>query len=98
MLFARLQRWLANPLRPQARRPVRTRGWALQRLEEKTVPAIAFALGSGPGIPAEVRLFDENGNQLTAFNPYPGFTGGVNVAIGDVTGDGTPDVLTGPGF
>ncbi len=32
------------------------------------------------------------------FFPYPtGFTGGVRVATGDITGDGTPDIITGAG-
>lgn len=35
---------------------------------------------------------------LASFFAYnPSFTGGVNVAIGDVNGDGTLDVITGPG-
>ena len=35
---------------------------------------------------------------LAKFNPYPGFGGGVRIAIGDVTGDGVDDVVTAPGF
>jgi hypothetical protein len=35
---------------------------------------------------------------LTTFKPYPGFGGGVRIAIGDVTGDGIDDVVTAPGF
>lgn len=30
-------------------------------------------------------------------SPFAGFTGGLNVATGDVTGDGTPDVVAGGG-
>jgi hypothetical protein len=29
--------------------------------------------------------------------PYPGFTGSIRVAVGDVNGDGAPDIITGPG-
>ena len=41
-------------------------------------------------------------NQLPAqfsIDPYDGatFTGGINVAVGDVNHDGTPDIITGPG-
>jgi hypothetical protein len=33
------------------------------------------------------------------FNAYdPGFGGGVRIAVGDITGDGIPDVITGPGI
>jgi hypothetical protein len=39
-----------------------------------------------------------NSNLLATFSPYPGFGGGVRVAIGDVTGDGVDDVVTAPGF
>ena len=38
-----------------------------------------------------VRLRDD------AIDAYPGFTGGVRVAAGDVTGDGIPDIITAPG-
>src|SRR5262249_55579718 len=60
------------------------------------VPAY-LAVGSGPGYPATVRVFDyTTGVERFRFFPYgPAFTGGVNVATGDVTGDGVPDILTG---
>jgi hypothetical protein len=45
-----------------------------------------------------VNVYDQTGTLLTTFQPYgTAFTGGVNVAIGDVTGDGVPDVVTGAG-
>ncbi len=55
--------------------------------------------GSGPGIAATVRVFDGNTLlPLLTFEPYgPQFTGGVFVAAGDVTGDGTADIITGSG-
>lgn len=30
-------------------------------------------------------------------NPYPGFTGDIRVALADINGDGTKDIITGPG-
>src|SRR5262245_4209835 len=35
---------------------------------------------------------------LATFTPYPGFFGGVRVAVGDVNEDGFDDVITAPGF
>lgn len=69
--------------------------------------------GTGPGVTAQIRVLDGvTGAELFAFTPFGNFTGGVYVAVGDVTGDGisdiaiTPDegggprviVLTGAGF
>ncbi len=44
-----------------------------------------------------VRIFDVQGALRYQFVPYdPGYTGGVNVAVGDLDGDGEPDVVTAP--
>jgi hypothetical protein len=54
----------------------------------------------GPGTDGIVRVFDAfNQDLLFSFEPFPGFMGGVRVAVGDVNGDGTPDIITaaGPG-
>lgn len=54
--------------------------------------------GSGPGVVASVRIFNglglDPGGSVTA---YPGYLGGVVVAVGDVNGDGVADLVTGPG-
>ena len=57
---------------------------------------------SGPGRPAEIRLFDPeydfDGNLLGSFLPYgAGFAGGLSVAAADTTGDRRPELVVGPG-
>ena len=74
-------------------------------LEDRVVLAANFATGVGFGENAIVRLIDGNTNQeITSFAPYgpaadgSGFLGGVQVALADVTGDGTADLITASGI
>jgi FG-GAP-like repeat/IPT/TIG domain len=62
-------------------------------------PTVVVAAGADAGGNPEVRLFDAaTGAPLGTFFAYaPAFRGGVRVAVGDVTGDGTPDYVTAPG-
>lgn len=54
--------------------------------------------GAGPGGTAHVRIFDSQRQPLTGFYAYdPSFRGGLDVAIGDINGDGDREVITGPG-
>lgn len=47
--------------------------------------------GGGP----EVRIFDVDGSLLNSFNAYDeNFWGGVNVAVGDIDGDGRSEIIT----
>ncbi len=56
--------------------------------------------GAGPGGGPHVEVFDGvTGQRVLSFFAYePSYTGGIYVAAGDVTGDGTPDIITGTGI
>jgi hypothetical protein len=60
-----------------------------------------IAVGAGFGALSEIKVFDAGTtNLLLDFFAFGGgFTGGVRVAVGDVNGDGIPDIIavTGPG-
>lgn len=68
-------------------------------LEDRTAPAALFATGADAGGGPHVKVFDSaTGQQQFSFFAYDSaFTGGVRVAVGDVTGDGQPDIVTAPG-
>ena len=65
------------------------------------IPAVsmyAVAIPGAPGKPAEVRLYDGNGDRFAGtVIPFPGYEGNVNVAMGDVDGDGILDLIVGSG-
>jgi len=55
-------------------------------------------IGVGTGVRPEVYVFDKQYNPLRHWLAYESrFRGGVNVAVGDVDGDGVDEVVTGPG-
>jgi serralysin len=58
-----------------------------------------IVVGAGPGAAPQVTVFDGvNLATIHSFLAYaPGFTGGVYVAAGDINGDGSADIVTGPG-
>ena len=68
-------------------------------LEGRVMPSFSglFAVGAGPGAPPRVDVYDNTtGARLTQFQPFENtFTGGVTVAVGDVTGDLLPDLIVG---
>lgn len=65
------------------------------------IPAISMYAVAIPGVPgraAEVHLYDGEGDRLTAtVIPFPFYEGNVNVAMGDVDGDGVLDLIVGSG-
>ncbi|OGF21170.1 hypothetical protein A2316_03510 [Candidatus Falkowbacteria bacterium RIFOXYB2_FULL_38_15] len=53
--------------------------------------------GAGPGGGPHVRVFRQDGTPIGGFMAYPAkFKGGVNVAAGDVDGDGKSEILVAP--
>ncbi len=71
---------------------------SFDQLEDRTTPATGMiAVGSGPTVEAQVQVYDNLTSALRfTVNPFPGFTGGVNVASGDVNGDGVEDLIVAP--
>lgn len=57
-----------------------------------------IVVGSGPGVPAQVKVYNADGSPTgVAFSPYPGFSGGVHVAVGRLVGGGQMQIITAPG-
>ncbi|MBP3958913.1 hypothetical protein J8F10_27015 [Gemmata sp. G18] len=52
-----------------------------------------YVTGTGPGTESLVRVWSDTGVLRESFNPFPGFKGGINVAVGDVTGDGANEII-----
>jgi len=77
----------------------------------RAIACVAVCLASGSAVRAEPSarviagagtashvVVREGDDPIASFFAYgPSFTGGVRVALGDVSGDGIPDLVTGPG-
>src|SRR5262249_46469066 len=60
------------------------------------IPDLVVISGAGPM--THVKAFDGvDGSLLSSFLPFPGFTGGGSVAVGDLDGDGFGDIVVGAG-
>jgi len=70
-------------------------------LEDRLTPAGIVVIGAPVGEPPRVQVYDAVDQTLKYdFNAFDrSFRGGVQVAVGDVNGDGTPDIIAaaGPG-
>ncbi len=59
-------------------------------------PYLTAVLGAGPGGGPQVKAYDNDGVERYSFFAYdPAYRGGVVVSLGDVTGDGLADMVTG---
>src|SRR5687767_4414901 len=78
----------------RANRPI-----SVERLEDRSVPAANYwAVGSAAGVPATGRLLDPTGAERFSATPFGlEFTGGLRAAVGDLTADGVPDLVTAAG-
>ncbi|MFA6391614.1 MAG: FG-GAP-like repeat-containing protein [Patescibacteria group bacterium] len=57
-----------------------------------------IVVGAGEGFGPQVKIFDADGNLLASFFAYAThLRSGVRVAIGDVDGNGTKEIITAPG-
>ena len=57
-----------------------------------------IAVGTAPGEPAKVRVINGfDGSVMHEFGPYVDTPFGVNVALGDIDGNGSSDIITAPG-
>ena len=82
------------------KKPQRTR-LSMITLESRLTPATdlgLYAVGVESGTSGEAIVKNADGSMLFQVSPYGAdFTGGVRVAMADVTGDGTADLITAPG-
>ncbi|MBP3956867.1 PQQ-dependent sugar dehydrogenase [Gemmata sp. G18] len=60
-----------------------------------TAPAQLIAVGTGPGVASRIAALSADGTTRFTVTAYAGYSGGVRVASGDVTGDGVEDVVAG---
>jgi hypothetical protein len=88
--------WELTITRARGARRARPR---LEALEAREVPATQlYATGAGAGAAPHVIVRNAANQIVASFFAYDlGFTGGVEVAMADVNGDGVPDLITGAG-
>ncbi len=62
-----------------------------------TLPVEIYAIGVDGGNTSRVIVYDNTGAKKFDFVPYGTTLGGTHADVGDVTGDGVADIITGPG-
>ena len=85
-----------SPVSLSAAVPVRVR---VDSPSSTQITAQGADAGGGPRVNVyTTNIYSKDSTLLESFFAYdPSFTGGVRVAIGDVNGDGVPDIVTAPG-
>lgn len=62
------------------------------------IPGTELVVGAAAGSAPQIRIMNSEGGAVgNFFVPRPGFLGGVDVAVGDVNGDGAQDIIAGLG-
>lgn len=89
----------ADPAASSRKRQSRLR-LSLEILEDRVTPAGFLVAGADFGAAPVVRVFDAStGTKVADFLAFDAkFTGGVRVAMGDVTGDSVPDIIAAAGM
>lgn len=65
---------------------------------DRNTPTLERVVATGPGGGPMIRVYGENDRLLSQFRPYPtAFRGGLDVAVGDLTGDGQAEIIVGAG-
>src|SRR5207237_774991 len=89
---------IVTPLPPRNRAAIRVE--SLERRDQPAaVPPGAFAVGAPQGSAPDVTLIDPATDTIAGhIRAYEDtFAGGVRAALGDLNGDGVPDLVAGPG-
>ncbi len=60
-------------------------------------PVKLYAVGAGTGGNSQAKVYNPDNSVRFTSNPLGGFSGGVRVAMADVTGDGVDDLIAGAG-